>query len=269
MSCSKAGVSLDLKALFRYYRRTINGVQDSSGVANMDIQDIARNTFTISALLLTATIVILSYSWKRLRTLIRTMPEGKRRVQLFNLRSISDPNEADKYAYIALQFLSCVFLIISFAGALTAVFQMSGVMVGDTGGLYAAENFRFAVVAMRVAAFCLFIGIFSSAVAYLEDLVALYTGEPSVAMTKLKKLPKRALKDKAWSYTSVGLLCGFSIVLLLIELFVPFNQWAKMVIALAVGIALLVGAHFSYRLYVQIRSRRVPTPGEPDDSAPE
>lgn len=234
----------------------------------MDIQEIARNTFTISALLLTATIVILNYSWKRLRTLINTMPEGKRRVML-NLRLISDPNEADKCAYIALQFLSCVFLIVSLSGALAAVFQMSGVMVGDTGGLYAAENFEFAVVAMRVAVFCLFIGIFSSAIVYLEDLVALYTGGPSVATTKLEKLPKRALKDKTWSYTLVGLLCGFLIVLLLIELFVPFNQWVKMAIALAVGIALLVGARFGYRLYVRIRSRRVPTRGEPDDTAPE
>jgi len=96
---------------------------------------------------------------------------------MFNLRSITDPNELDKYNYIALQFISCVFLIISLAGALVAVAGMSTVMVGDTAGVHAAENFEFAVVAMRVAVFCLIFGIISSATVYLEDLGAFYSGK--------------------------------------------------------------------------------------------
>jgi len=225
----------------------------------MTVQEIAGNTFTISALLLTATIVILNYSWKRLRTLVRTMPKDKQRVR-FNLRAISDPNEADKYVYIGAQFLSCVFLVISLAGALLALLQMSGVMVGDTSGPYAADNFQFAVVAMRVAVFGLVFGIFCSAMAYFEDLVALYSGTPSVATTKLEKLPKRAPADKAWSYTSAVVLCCFLVASGMIETLVPYNQWVKMAIALFVGIALLVAARFGYRFYIQIRNRPTSTP---------
>ncbi len=224
----------------------------------MDVQEIARNTFTIAALLLTASIVILNYSWKRLRTLIRTMPSGKQRVN-FKLRSISDPIERDKYAYIDLQLIACVFLILSFGGALTAVFIMSGIMVGDTSGMYATENFELAVVAMRAAVFCLFIGIMSSAMVYLEDLVALCTGQPSIATTQLEKLPKRAPADKVWSYILSGLLCVFLIAMFLIEWLIPSNQWVKMALALVAGIILLLGARFGYRLYVRVRSRRATT----------
>lgn len=233
----------------------------------MDIQEVARNTFTISALLLTATIVILNYSWKRLRTLIRTMPKDKQRVT-FNMRSISDPNEADKYTYIAAQLLSCLFLAASLAGALLALLQMSGVMVGDTGGPYAADNFEFSVVAMRIAVFCLFLGIFSSSIGYFEDLVALCTGKPSVATTKLEKLPKRSSGDKGWSNFLAGLLCVFLIILLMIELFIPFNQWVKMTIGFAVGIVLIASSRFVYRLYILIQKKYVSIRKDPNDANP-
>jgi hypothetical protein len=225
---------------------------------NMDVQEIAQNTFTIAALLLTASIIILNYSWKRLRTLIRTMPDGKQQVN-FKLGSISDPIERDKYAYIDLQLIACVFLIFSFVGALMAVFIMSGVMVGDIAGMYAAENFEFAVVAMRVAVFCLFVGVMSSAMVYLEDLVALCTGQPSIATTRLEKLPKRAPADKVWSYILSGLLYALLITMFLIDWFVPYNQWVKMALALVAGTILFVGARFGYRLYVRVRSRRATT----------
>jgi len=224
----------------------------------MDIQEIARNTFTIAALLLTAAIILLSYSWKRLKTLIKTMPEGKQRIA-FNLRSISDPAERDKCGYIVIQLFACVFFIMSFGGALIAVSEMSGVMVGDIGGIYAAENFEFAVVAMRVAVVCLDIGVFCLAMVYFEDLLALCTGKPSIATAKLEELPERSPRDKAWSYISFGLVVAFIVVLFLIEVFVPFNQWVKMTIALVTGVVLLFGVRFGYRVYVRIRSRHVPT----------
>jgi len=222
----------------------------------MNLEEIAKNTFTIAALLLTATLVMLNYSWKRLKDIINTMPEGKRRV-VFNLRSITDAAESDKYAYIGAQFFACVFLVLSFGGALAAVFEMSGVMVGDTGGIYAAENFEFAVVAIRIAVLCLFMGVFCSSMVYLEDLAALCTGKPSLVTTKLEELPKRPPKDKAWSYILSGLLSMFLLVLLLIELLVPFNQWVKMVFAFGAGVVLLVGTRFGYRTYVRIRRQRV------------
>ncbi|MBA7689975.1 hypothetical protein ES703_98494 [subsurface metagenome] len=222
----------------------------------MDIQDIARNTFTISALLLTATIFLLNYSWKRLKTLISTMPEGKQRVR-FNLRSISDPVESDKYAYIGVQFASCILIIISLIGAITAVFIMSAVMVGDSVGLHAADNFEFAVVSMRVAVFCLFMGIMFSGFVYLEDLYALYTGRLSQTTTKLEDMPKPKFVSKAWSYIISSLLPGFFIIIMLVELFVPYNQWVKMTVASVSGIILFICARIGYRVYVRIRTQNV------------
>jgi len=57
----------------------------------MDIQEIALNTFTIAALLLTATIILLNLSWKILKPLIQTLPDDKHRIMIFKLKSISDP----------------------------------------------------------------------------------------------------------------------------------------------------------------------------------
>lgn len=222
----------------------------------MDIQDIAQNTFTISALLLTANIILLNYFWKRLKTLIRTMPEGKRRVT-FNLRSISDPVESDKYAYIATQFLSCILIIISVVGAIISVSVMSSVMVGDSVGLYAADNFEFAVVSMRVAVFCIFMAMMFSGFIYFEDLYALYTGRPSRTTTKLEDLPKPKFVSKAWSYIFVGLVSGFLVIIMLIEIFVPYNQWVKMTVASVAGIILFICARIVYRLYVRIRTRYI------------
>lgn len=221
----------------------------------MDIQDIARNTFTISALLLTATIILLNYFWKRQKTLIRSMPEGKRRV-IFNLRSISDSVESDKYAYIGIQFVSCILIIISLIGAITSVFIMSSVMVGDSVGLDAADNFELAVVSMRVAVFCLFMGIMFSGFIYIEDLYALYTGRPSQTTTKLEDLPKPKFASKAWSYIISSLLPGFLIIIMLVELLVPYNQWIKMTVASVAGIILFICARISYRVYVRIRTGR-------------
>lgn len=224
----------------------------------MDIQEIARNTFAISALLLTATIIFLNYSWKRLKTIIRTMPEEKRRVR-FNLRSISDPVESDKYSYIGIQFASCILIIISLIGALITISVMSAVMVGESVGLHAADSFEFAVVSMRVAVLCLFMGIMFSGFVYLEDLYAVYTGRPSQTTTKLEDLPKPKHVGKAWANISFGLLSFYLIVMMLIDLLVPYNQWVKMTFTALAGIILFIIARIGYRIYIRIRTKSVST----------
>ena len=220
----------------------------------MDIQDIAVNTFTISALLLTATIVFLNFSWKRLNILINTMPEGKRRVR-FNLKSISEPVEREKYSYIGAQFLSCIFILLSLVGAVLSISVMAGVMVGDLGGLYAADNFELAVVSMRAAVFSLFIGLMISGLVYFEDLYAIYTGNPSRTITKLEELPKLKSYSKARSNILIILFLVSTIVIILIEIFIPYNQWIKMTVAAIVFILLFIGAGFGYRTYVRIRDK--------------
>jgi hypothetical protein len=224
----------------------------------MDIQDIARNTFTISALLMTATIVLLNYSWKRLKAMVNTMPPDKRRIR-FNLRSVSDRNEYYKYEYVSGQFIACVFLALSIFGALMAVSVMSGRMVGDATGIYAKDNFEFAVVAVRAGTFCLVMGMLCLGLVYVEDLIALYRGEPSITMTKLEQLPKRPPLDKARPKFLAVSLIAYVIVLALIEIFAPYNQWAKMAVAFAAAIVVVVSVRFGYRAYLRMRDKRIPT----------
>ena len=220
----------------------------------MDIQEIARNTFTISAMLVTSTIIMLNYSWKRLRTLINTMPENQRRVRV-NLRSISDATERSKYSYIQVQFIAFVFLTISLGGALIAISIMSSMMVGDINGIYAKDNFELAVVSMRVAVFCLFSSILSSGMVYIEDLFALYKGEKSLTTTRLEDLPKRPQTDRIPSKVFFILFIVFITIIGLVEVFVPYNQWAKMAIVTAAVIVLFISIRFGYRAYVRMRNR--------------
>jgi hypothetical protein len=223
----------------------------------LEVVTIAQNTFVVSALLLTATIVVLNYSWKKLKAMIDTMPADKQRVR-FNLRSVSDTNEHYKYEYIEAQFLACVLFALSLLGALSAVVIMSGVMVGDTGGIYFEEDFEFAIVAMRAGVFFFFLGIFNLGVVYLEDLIALYRGEPSITMTKLEELPKRAPLTKARLGIFVFLMVAYALVIVLIQALVPYSQWVKITLAIVAGITLIIVTRFGYRAYLRIRKKRLP-----------
>lgn len=222
------------------------------------MQEIARNTFTISALLLTACIVLLRYSWKRLEAMINTMPPDKRRIR-FKLGSISDRNEYYKYEYILGQFVACVFLVLSIFGALMAISVMSGIMVGDGTGIYAKDNFEFAVVAMRAGIFCLMMGMLCLGMVYVEDLVAIVRGEPSVTMTKLEQLPKLPPLDQARPRFVSAALITYTVILGLIEIFVPYNQWVKIAIAFVAGIIIIMSVRVGYRAYHRMRDRQLPT----------
>jgi len=227
-------------------------------IGELEVVTIAQNTFIVSALLLTATIVLLNYSWKKLKAMIDTMPADKQRVR-FNLRSISDTNERYKYEYIGAQFVACVFLALSLLGALVAIVVMSGVMVGDITGMYFEEDFEFAIVAMRAGILCFFLGIFNLGIVYLEDLVALYKGNPSITMTKLEELPKRPPLEKARLIISFFLMITYPIILVLILALVPYNQWVQITIAIVAGIILIISARFGYRAYLRIRSKKIST----------
>ena len=227
-------------------------------IAEFEVVNIAQNTFIVSALLLTATIVLLNYSWKKLKAMINTMPPDKRRVR-FNMRSVSDYNEYHKYGYIGAQFIACVFLSLSLLSALVAVVGMSGVMAGDITGMYFEENLEFSVVAMRAGVLCLFLGIFSLGIVYLEDLVALYKGEPSITLTKLEDLPKRPPLEKARLSISFFLIIAYTIILGLIVALVPYSQWVQITLAIVAAIILFIGARFGYRAYLRIRKKKTPT----------
>lgn len=222
-----------------------------------EIIGIAQNTFVVSALLLTATIVLLRYSWGKLRAMMDTMPADKRRVR-FDLRSISDPNEHYKYEYTGAQFAACILLALSLLGALIAVVGMSGVMVGDVTGAYFEENFEFSIVAMRAGVLFFFLGIVSLGIVYLEDLIAIYRGEPSITLTKLEELPKRPPLTKARLNVFVFLMIAYAIALALIVVLVPYSQWVQIGLAIAAFIVLAISARFGYRAYLRIRGKRIP-----------
>lgn len=222
----------------------------------MDIYEIARNTFTIAALLLTASLILLNYSYKRLKNILRTMPQEKQQIKLFRYKSILDSPEHEKFVYIDMQFIACVFFALSFAGALLAVFEMSGVMVGDVGGIYAADDFEFAVVSMRVGVFCLFAGALSHGGLYLEDIAALLYGQPNRVTTKLEEMPKKSPSSRVWSNILAGCLCVGIVIMGLINLLIETNQWIKMTLSLIIWGFLFLIVLFARRIYLSKKSSR-------------
>jgi len=78
------------------------------------------------------------------------MPREKQRIKLFRYKTTPDSFEEEKFAFIDIQFLSCAFIALSLGGSLIAILQMSSLMTGFTGGIYATDNFEFAVVSLQV-----------------------------------------------------------------------------------------------------------------------
>lgn len=101
--------------------------------------------------------------------------------------------------------------------------------------------------------------MFCLGLVYVEDLIALYRGEPSITTTKLEELPKRPPADKAHSNIMFFLLAAYVIVLGLIQIFVPYNQWVKMAVATIAAIAIFIGARFGYRAYIRMRNKHIST----------
>ena len=190
--------------------------------------------------------------------MIDTMPPDKRRIR-FRLGSVSDRNEYYKYEYMSGQFIACVFIILSIFGAVVAISIMSGMMVGDVNGIYAGDNFEVAVVAMRAGVFCLMMGMLCLGMVYIEDLVAIYKGEPSITMTKLEQLPEHPQVDKARPKIFAIMLITYIIILGVIEIFVPYNQWVKMAIAILGGIVVIVSVRFGYSAYLRRRNKQSAT----------
>jgi len=189
--------------------------------------------------------------------MINTMPSDKRRIR-FRLGSVSDRNEYYKYEYISVQFVACVLVVLSIVSAVVAISVMSGIMVGDANGIYAKDNFELAVVAMRAGVFCLMVGLLCLGMVYIEDLVAIYRGEPSITVTKLEQLPERPPHDKARPRFFAVSLITYIIILGLVEIFVPYNQWVKMGIAIVAGIIVIMSVRFGYRAYLRRRNKRIP-----------
>jgi hypothetical protein len=129
---------------------------------------------------------------------------------------------------------------------------MSNMMVGDITGIYAEDNFEFAVVSMKAGTFCLFMGIVSLGLVYTKDLQALYTGKPSITTTDLRKLPQEKQKSKAQSNILFFLLCVGVVIIGLIEILVPYNQWIKMGISLLAITGLFIILRLCYIAYRKI-----------------
>ena len=225
-----------------------------TAISESDVITIAQNTFTIAAVLLAATIVLLNYSWKKLKAMMGTMPWDKQRVR-FDLRSVADRNEHYKYEHIGAQFAACVILGLSLLGSLMAVFGVSGVMVGDMSGIYFQDNFEFSVASMRVAVLCLVIGVFCLGIVYVEELISVYRGEPSIAMTKLEELPKRPPLEKAQLGLFVFATTGYMVILGLVVAFVPHSQWVQMTVAVVAGIGIILATRVWYRARLRAKTR--------------
>lgn len=214
----------------------------------MDIQSVARDTYAIAAFIMTFDIAALSFSWKKLKAMMNTIPAEKRRIR-FELRSVSDRNEHLKYEYIIAQFIGCIFLAVSFIGALIAFVVMSDIVVIGASGAYTLDNFELAIVGVRVGSLVLFIGMFCLAMVYVEDFIAVYRSEPSIVTTELEKLPKREPIGRAESNILSFSLFAYIVVIGLVGILVPYNQWVKMAFCIVAGIVIIVVGIFVRKTY--------------------
>ena len=222
----------------------------------MDIQSVARDTYAIAAFLMTFDIAALGFAWKKLKAMMNTMPADKRRIR-FELRSVSDRNEHLKYEYIVSQFIGCIFLAVSFIGALIAFVVMSDIVVIGGSGAYTLDNFELAIVGVRVGSWAIFIAFFCLAMVYAEDFVAVYRNEPSIVRTELEKLPKREPIGKAESNILSFSLFAYVIVIGLVAILVPYNQWVKMAICIVAGIVIIAVGRFVHKTYRRGRNKEI------------
>jgi hypothetical protein len=222
----------------------------------MDIQSVARDTYAIAAFLMTFDIAALGFSWKKLKAMMNTMPADKRRIR-FELSSVSDRNEHLKYEYIVAQFIGCILLAVSFTGALIAFVVMSDIVVIGASGANTLDNFELAIVGVRVGSWVLVFGMFCLAMVYVEDFIAVCRSEPSIVKTELEKLPKREPIGKAQSNILFFSLFTYLIVIGIVVIFVPYNQWVKMAFCIVGGIVIIVVGSFVRKTYRRGRNKEI------------
>lgn len=222
----------------------------------MDIQSVARDSYVIAAFLMTFDLAALGYSWKRLRAIIKTMPGDKRRIR-FRLGSVSDRNEGLKSEYMLAQFIGCIFLAVSFVGALIGFIVMSDTVMIGTSGVYALDDFELAVVCVRVASSVLFLAMFCLSMVHAEDFIAVVRNEPSVVMTELEKLPKRVATGKAERNILSFSLVAYVIVIGVVAVLVPYNQWVKMGLCIVAGIIILAVGRLVHKAYSRSQKEEV------------
>jgi hypothetical protein len=145
--------------------------------------------FTASMTLITISAAVFSSAWKNLRLMVSSLPEGRRRVRLLNLRTLEDERERDKASIIMLQFWGCMFFIASIALSIFAIIGVTSVMLGYNLGFYQQQNYQFGNDCLFAGVIFFTLGFLVLGFTYIDKIRAIITGEPDISTTALTDLP--------------------------------------------------------------------------------
>ena len=200
------------------------------------IMNYAEVAFAGAGILITISLFVLNFVWKRLELMIDSLPEGRKNI-FRNLRNIQDEREKDKVMYAIFHFFGCAFFIAAIAFAVFSMGSVISVMLGYRMGFYQQENYEAGKFCLFVASIFFSLGFFLLGATYIDKIVSLITGKPELLTTKLENLPpmtntqlaKRKLFDK---------LAGIFFILIFVlmfglEIFNPFETWLKILVSLA------------------------------------
>ncbi len=196
----------------------------------------AEATFAAAGILITVSLLVLNYVWKRLELMVNSLPEGRKNI-FRKLRTIQDEREKDKVMYTMFHFFGCAFIIATIAFAIFSMGGVISVMLGYRMGFYQQENYEVGKFCLFIASFFFTSGFFIFGVTYIDKIVSLVTGKSELFTTKLENLPLMTNIQLAKSKL-FGKLASIFIILLLVlmfglEIFNPFGTWIKILVYLA------------------------------------
>lgn len=94
---------------------------------------------------------------------------------------------------------------------------------------------------------------------YAEDMLALYRGKLSISCTPLDQLPDLPPIDKRRANILFTTLSVYILILASISIFLPYNQWIKMLLAIAAGIIILIMSRLFLKACLQKRNKSLNT----------
>lgn len=217
------------------------------------IAETVGSVISMSLILMGFGIGLFGSSKARLEASLRTMETDRQQVR-FSLPS-SLPSDVKygerlKVSLMVPLFIACVCLILTVFSAATAFFIMSGMTVSGPIFIDSTNSFQPALVAFNIARLLLVFGLFCLGMVYVQDFIAISKGATSITTGELKVLNK-LFKGREPSKAGLNFLFispfVFVIVMAVIEILVPYNQWVKMGLALGAGVVLIVIGLFSTR----------------------
>ncbi len=203
----------------------------------------AEVAFASAGILITVSLLVLNFAWKRLELMVDYLPEGRRSI-FRNLRTIQDEREKDKVMYTMVHFFGCAFFIAAIAFAVFSMACVVSVMLGYKMGFYQQENYEAGKFCLFIAAFFFSSGFLVLGMSYIDKMMSLVMGKPELATTRLGDLPPvtdtQLAKRKFFGKIAGAFFILILVTMFVLEVFNPFGTWLKIVVSLAVVILFFI-----------------------------